>query len=370
MNGGPGASSLMGFFTELGPILLNKQSLPANSTASWRPFSNPYTWSQLGALLVWEQPAGVQSGVSVHGALPLRARAHMTRWLMADGAALDAPFSGVGFSRCLEGCPSRWNDTTSAAANLAFVRAFYEAHPGERARDLVIAGESYGGIYVPMLAQLVLHDPALRAAGVRLRGVAIGDGCIGFGVRGGCGLDSLDIFVSTLERLAPGVSRDALAAVRAQCSAEELNSGRQPGQLSAACAAAMRSLFVEVGEYNEYHWASPCGPDGQGNWGDGSAFACATDVMPRYLALPQTQRALGVIAGAEPPLEWTQWDGDAPMYHITEADARPRYRDLLAHNVSMLIYSGLADTGVSNFRRTREHLRPCRPTVRAQQIRA
>ena len=105
-------------------------------------------------------------------------------------------------------------------------------------------------------------------------------------------------------------------------------------------------LFEEVGEYNEYHWASPCGPDGQGNWGDGSAFACATNVLPKYLALPEVQVALNVIKSGETPLQWAEWDGDAPNYNITEADAQPVYRALLAANVSMLIYSGLADTGV------------------------
>ena len=112
-------------------------------------------------------------------------------------------------------------------------------------------------------------------------------------------------------RLAPGVSREVLAGARAQCTAAELTSGKQPGELSATCAAAISDLFTEVGEYNEYHWASPCGPDGQGNWGDGSAFACATGVLPQYLALAATQVALGVIDHGEKPLAWTQWDGDA-----------------------------------------------------------
>ena len=53
-----------------------------------------------------------------------------------------------------------------------------------------------------------------------------------------------------------------------------------------------------------------------------------------------------VIGSGEPPIEWTQWDGDAPNYNITEADAQPVYRALLAANISTLIYSGLSDTGV------------------------
>ena len=199
---------------------------------------------------------------------------------------------------------------------------------------------------MPALAQQVLHCPSLHAQGVRLRAIAVGDGCIGFGVTGACGADSLALFVGTLERLAPGVSRSALAAVRTDCSAVELTGGRQPGELSPRCAAAMRALFVEVGDYNEYHWASPCGPNGQGNWGDGSAFACATGVLPRFLSLAPTQVALNVIPQGAPPVQWQAWDGDAPDYNITEADAQPMYRELLRANVSTLIYSGLSDTAV------------------------
>ena len=62
--------------------------------------------------------------------------------------------------------------------------------------------------------------------------------------------------------LDPG-PRAALAEVRSHCPPEELTSGRLPGELSASCAPALRALFEEVGEYNQYHWGSPCGPDGQ-----------------------------------------------------------------------------------------------------------
>jgi hypothetical protein len=310
MNGGPGGSSLMGFFTELGPYLLNQRSLPPAVTDEWRPFSNPSAWSTLGSLLVWEQPAG------------------------------------VGFSRCKGGCPMPWNDTSSAIANLAILKAFYAAYPAETSRRLVITGESYAGVYVPLLAQRVLHDAALRASRVKLVGAAVGDGCIGFGVSGGCGLDALDVFVSVLERVSPVVSEDALGGVRASCSTAELTTGRLPKELSTGCAAAMRDLFIEVGEYNQYHFGSPCGPDGQGNWGAGDAFACANGVLQAYLALPETQEALNVIRPGEAPLNWTAWDGDSPFYHITAADVQPAYRELLGAGVPMLIYSGLRDTGV------------------------
>lgn len=65
-----------------------------------------------------------------------------------------------------------------------------------------------------------------------------------------------------------------------------------------------------------------------------------------YLGLAQTQRALNVIGPDSPPITWEEWDGDSHFYNITTADAQPAYRELLEHNVSLLIYNGLADTGV------------------------
>ena len=115
MNGGPGASSLMGFFTELGPFLLNDRSRPPPTLPSsgddtgWRLFPNQYSWSTVASLLVWEQPAG------------------------------------VGFSRCVDGgggggkavpCSAVWDDTTSAAANVALLHSFFAAMPSERRRPL------------------------------------------------------------------------------------------------------------------------------------------------------------------------------------------------------------------------------------------
>jgi serine carboxypeptidase-like clade II len=338
MNGGPGASSLMGFFTELGPLLLNSRSLPESNDGAWRPLSNPYAWSTEASLLVWEQPAG------------------------------------VGFSRCAvpgPPCPI-WNDTSSAAANLQVLRAFYGAHPAERSRDLVISGESYAGVYVPLLAQQVHeHNAAAAAAAaaasaasgndggdaddaddagdapIPLKGIMVGNGCVGYGVAGGCGLDSLDLLVTVLEQGAPGVSRGALAAVRAAC-AGELVAGKLPSQLSARCLPAMNGVLEEIAEYNQYSWGSPCGPDGSGNWGDGAGFSCGADeALQRYLSGTATQRALHVLPpSATQPLPWQAWDGDSPLYVITAPSVLPAYAALLRAGYGVTIYNGLRDTAV------------------------
>ena len=310
MNGGPGASSLMGLFTEIGPHLLNLQSVPKiwPNASAWRPFANPHAFSEEGSLLVWEQPAG------------------------------------VGFSRCLARCPALWDDTTSAHANAALVVSFLAQMPEAKRRDVYIVGESYAGIYVPLLAKELLKVDTMS---IPLKGIMVGDGCIGFGAKGGCGIDSLDLFVGVME-LQRGVDKAATAGARREC-AGQLESGFSADGLSVGCAKAMSHLFVEVGEYNQYNMDSPCGPEGQGNWGDGTGFACANGALEKYVALPDVQAAMHVISSArDAPRMWQEWDGDSNFYNISLPDARPVYRALLAANVSTLIYSGLRDTAVPN----------------------
>ena len=56
-NGGPGASSLFGLMTELGPFMLNDNSLLTdeyNRTGVPSLFYNEYGWSQVGSLLMFD----------------------------------------------------------------------------------------------------------------------------------------------------------------------------------------------------------------------------------------------------------------------------------------------------------------------------
>ena len=185
MNGGPGSSSVMGMFLELGPYLLNNRS--TNSDGTYTLLRNPYAWSLESSLLVWEQPAG------------------------------------VGYSRCLGKCEV-WNDTSAAEANVAVLHAFYAKFPAERIRDLWISGESYAGVYIPMLSELIMSHNQARSTSeaekIKLRGIVVGNGCVGYDALGGCGKDSLNLFVTTLEQGAPGVDREVLANARIACGAE------------------------------------------------------------------------------------------------------------------------------------------------------
>ena len=183
---------------------------------------------------------------------------------------------------------------------------------------------------------------------MKLRGVGVGNGCAGYAVDGACGPDSLDVFISVLEQGAPGVSRSALSNARAECGAQLRGGAQCAADLTAPCAAALDAVFEDVATYNQYSWGSPCGPDGDGNWGAGAAFVCgAADALSTYLLTLETQRALHVVApNAKAPIAWEAWDGDSSFYDITAANVLPVYKSLLAANVTMLIYNGLRDTAV------------------------
>eukprot|EP00931_Biecheleriopsis_adriatica_P046670 TRINITY_DN26821_c0_g1_i1.p1 TRINITY_DN26821_c0_g1~~TRINITY_DN26821_c0_g1_i1.p1 ORF type:complete len:506 (+),score=67.59 TRINITY_DN26821_c0_g1_i1:58-1575(+) len=310
MNGGPGASSLMGLFTELGPFLLNSRSRPAAPNGSWKLFENPHSWSLDASILAWEQPAG------------------------------------VGFSRCKKiNCSILWNDETSADANLAFLLAFFAAFPQERSRDLYIAGESYAGVYVPMLTSRVLkHD---EGRPIRLRGMIVGDGCIGYNVPGGGGSDTMHLLLEYFEEAGAGIDRVALGSARSACG-QQLFRPMVPQDMTAACQVALRRVFQSIGPFNVYHMDGPCGPDGQGNWGEGDAFACGSEeALTDYLSMIEVQKALNAIpANATETLAWQMWDGDGSNYNITVADARPFYREVLDAGIPVLIYNGLRDTAL------------------------
>ena len=58
-NGGPGASSLFGLLTEVGPLWLNENSFDKGSSSLPSPLYNPYGWTRLGHVVMIDQPAPV-----------------------------------------------------------------------------------------------------------------------------------------------------------------------------------------------------------------------------------------------------------------------------------------------------------------------
>ena len=137
LNGGPGASSFGGSILENGPLILNR-------TGSF--MLNPWSWTNEANMLFLESPPG------------------------------------VGFSYCAAQTvtPSAIcyaDDYTTVEANLDALREFLFRYPEYAGRDFYITGESYAGVYGPMLAKAVYESELYAKGELVLQGYAVGDPC-------------------------------------------------------------------------------------------------------------------------------------------------------------------------------------------------
>eukprot|EP00927_Polykrikos_kofoidii_P073814 TRINITY_DN69833_c0_g1_i1.p1 TRINITY_DN69833_c0_g1~~TRINITY_DN69833_c0_g1_i1.p1 ORF type:complete len:497 (-),score=51.79 TRINITY_DN69833_c0_g1_i1:117-1607(-) len=129
LNGGPGTSSFLGALSENGPFLVSDDGTVSR---------NPFSWNRKATYIMIDQPAGV--GFS-----------------MAKHEACFAP-----------------DETTAVAQLYSGLSHLLMRHlPRYGKLPLYIFGESYGGIYVPQLASLVLDHAILNLAGI-----ALGDGWV------------------------------------------------------------------------------------------------------------------------------------------------------------------------------------------------
>ncbi|CAL4135333.1 unnamed protein product, partial [Meganyctiphanes norvegica] len=130
MNGGPGCSSLDGFLTELGPFKVNDDG----QTLMY----NPYAWNKNASVIFLETPI-------------------CTGFSYSDG----------------EDCVV--SDDSGALDNYMALRIFFESKfPEYLSNELYLTGESYAGIYVPLLAQLILDETT--GTKLNLKGFAVGNG--------------------------------------------------------------------------------------------------------------------------------------------------------------------------------------------------
>jgi len=114
LNGGPGCSSMEGFFIENGPYVLEDGMTAFNGTF------NIWSWNQFANVLYFESPAG------------------------------------VGFSpNDLPNNEENYNDNVTQVDNYNALLAFFNEYPEFAKNDFWIAGESYGGVYIPHLAAYI-----------------------------------------------------------------------------------------------------------------------------------------------------------------------------------------------------------------------
>lgn len=350
-NGGPGASSFFGSFSELGPYYLTSASLRTtayNATGVPTLFENAYRWTRLGSLLIRNLPPPI--GFSY-----------------CDPAGP----TGDGYS-----CGS-WNDTKVAKHSAEFMRNWMAAFPEFSTRDLFLVGESYAGIYVPMLAREILEAGGPLAG--QLRGVAVGDGCIGRGsVGGSCVPERGPYFQVEFFHGHGQFSDQTYNDIQRLCPHEELVNGVH----TPACAAVLDRMDEEKGysfAYNLYDECYDFSLEGTKGWSEertywgpplrrnrGSALApspapssesstwhmdgspCGgTAVLPVWVDAPGVRAALHVAADAH---FFTGDNGVGFTYNFTEPSVVPWYRSVVENGrLRVLIYNGDTDPGLNSF---------------------
>ncbi|KAI8562537.1 hypothetical protein RHMOL_Rhmol03G0043500 [Rhododendron molle] len=132
LNGGPGCSSIgAGAFCEHGPFKPSGQNL----------VKNDYSWNKEANMLYLESPAGVGFSYSAN-----------------------------------KSYYARVDDDMTARDNLVFLENWFNKFPDYKNRDFFITGESYGGHYVPQLAQQIIQSKLQ----FNLKGIAIGNPLLEF----------------------------------------------------------------------------------------------------------------------------------------------------------------------------------------------
>ena len=170
INGGPGSSSMIGLFQELGPCHVNADGVPYN---------NPYSFNNVTNLLIIDQP--VTTGFSYSSAVP----------------GYTDPNSGLPVQLPSDHCPdyasswgcgtySYWNEsltqnnTAAVAPNFwKTLQGFMGAFPQYARHNYYFMTESYGGHYGPIINDYIEAQNALKIPGahnISLAGVMIGNG--------------------------------------------------------------------------------------------------------------------------------------------------------------------------------------------------
>ena len=203
-NGGPGCSGLFGMLTELGPFYPNK-----DKTLSL----NPLAWTKLANFLFIESPCG------------------------------------VGFSYSDYESDLYASDNSTAMLNYRILQAFYLRFPERINNDLYLASESYGGHYIPILADTILtqnaflNSSSLNAISMPLKGFLVGNPYT----------DTYSAFPAMIETfwghsLLPKPFYDVYSS---QCLPFVL-SDNFSSSLGSMCSSFIDKMLNFVGDYNPY----------------------------------------------------------------------------------------------------------------------
>ncbi|KAI1718082.1 serine carboxypeptidase domain-containing protein [Ditylenchus destructor] len=132
-NGGPYCSSLFGLLGELGPYLINADGETLHK--------NPNSWNKFANIVFLESPVG------------------------------------TGFSYSIDGNYTNSDDQSADEAYEA-IKQFLKKFPKFRKHEIFLTGESYAGVFIPVLSAKVLRSQ--EDFHINFKGVVIGNGLLAY----------------------------------------------------------------------------------------------------------------------------------------------------------------------------------------------
>lgn len=302
INGGPGCSSALGLLMELGPCRVNEHG---NDTVP-----HPESWNEQANVFFLDQPVGVG-------------------------------FSYADFGETIE-------TTEDAAKNVAaFMWIFMETFQEYKGREFHMAGESYGGRYLPVFASEVV-DQNKRAAINGLQEINLQSVMIGNGIT-----DFLSMIPSYYDMTCTGASVSPILDI-SQCvrMKRALPRCMQMAKSSCVdtvdelgCTAAMLFCVAEIevpffsSGMNPYDISKVC----DGPIGDTLCYP-VTKRIGQYLNMNSTRKLLGVDDKVESFSSCSNAVGLAFNRRLDEIAPGPYYiAGLLERGINILIYVGTYD---------------------------
>ncbi|CAK4763048.1 hypothetical protein LEN26_001314 [Aphanomyces euteiches] len=303
LNGGPGCSSLGGFFTELGPFVVMSDLTVKR---------NKYGWNRKANVVFLESP------------------------------------SGVGFSRPVLNS-SQYNDDFTTGRAREFLIEFFKAYPELQNRDFYITGESYGGMYIPFLVHNLVTTPA---QGINLKGFAIGNPYTDEAIDNAAYMDYY--YSHGL------ISIEDYNAIQANCNKTSLAKFAgvfSDNTVDDACAKAVYQGMKDSdrANFNGYYiFGDVCLLNNeQGNvlryknirpMHRGNIGPCADQFTESYLRLPAVQSAIHITGNH---VDWTACSSHSAIHYTRSKSSLPLYPTILSKGLKALIYSGDADSVVN-----------------------
>lgn len=326
LNGGPGASSVWGALAENGPYHTSDASFTHNTTSIPAVFYNELGWQKAASIIFLEAPGG------------------------------------VGFSYCdgtkgpVASCPT-WNDTATAQDSRAALDKFFAMYSILQTQEFYVMGESYAGVYIPMLAAEIL-DHGSASLKSHFKGIMVGNGCMGFESKDGCCGFNSDVVALKYQKGHGLVSDRMVKRLQSECPEALYNSTINRGvgtiwSTSDKCNSLYDEWQAAMGGVNVYSIYDTCyltndnikmlrqspaarmaGPGGAGSYECGSETA-----MKVWLNRAEVKAAMNVKQ-----IPWADHDGWS-QYVMTAKDVTPIY-NRLSSEIRVQIYFGDLDSGV------------------------